>query len=211
MKEWNIYLSGEIHSNWREQIIKQVNHQNLPILFSSPVTDHELSDDCGVKILGSENNKFWHDHKGAKINSIRVRTEIKKHQLERCFHMLGSFPLETMPGFYANADCMLFSLKREDIFSITIPAKVQSYLASAKPILAMIDGEASKIIEQANAGLTCPSERPELLAKNIKKLSTLSQNELNKLGQNAINYYNNEFKRTMLIDRMESIFNKMTD
>ena len=78
MKEWNVYLSGEIHSNWREQIKKQVNSQNLPIVFTSPVSDHELSDNCGVKILGSENDKFWHDHKGAKINTIRTRTAIKK-------------------------------------------------------------------------------------------------------------------------------------
>ena len=77
MKEWNVYLSGEIHSNWREQIKKQVSSQNLPIVFTSPVTDHELSDNCGLKILGSENDKFWHDHKGAKINTIRTRTSIK--------------------------------------------------------------------------------------------------------------------------------------
>ena len=77
MKEWNVYLSGEIHSNWREQIKKQVSSQNLPIVFTSPVTDHELSDNCGVKILGSENDKFWHDHKGAKINTIRTRAAIK--------------------------------------------------------------------------------------------------------------------------------------
>ena len=78
MKEWNVYLSGEIHSNWREQIKKQVSSQNLPIVFTSPVTDHELSDNCGVKILGSENDKFWHDHKGAKINTIRtgIQTDI---------------------------------------------------------------------------------------------------------------------------------------
>ena len=113
--------------------------------------------------------------------------------------------------FYSNADAMLFSLKDEYIFSITIPAKVQSYLACGKPILAMIDGEASKIIEEANAGLTCPSESSELLAENIKKLSSQDQNELDKLGQNALNYYNNEFERTMLMDRMESTFNKMTD
>ena len=77
MKQWNVYLSGEIHSDWREQIKKQVSSQNLPIVFTSPVTDHELSDDCGAKILGSENDKFWHDHKGAKINTIRSKTAIK--------------------------------------------------------------------------------------------------------------------------------------
>jgi len=77
MKQWNVYLSGEIHSDWREQIKKQVSSQNLPIVFTSPVTDHELSDDCGLKILGSENDKFWHDHKGAKINTIRTKIAIK--------------------------------------------------------------------------------------------------------------------------------------
>ena len=69
----------------------------------------------------------------------------------------------------------------------------------------------AKIIEDAQAGLTCSSDRPDLLAKNIKKLSTLGQNELDKLGQNALNYSNNEFERTMLMDRMESIFNKIKD
>ena len=78
MKKWNVYLSGDIHSNWREQIIKKISSKNLPIAFTSPVTDHELSDDCGLKILGSENDKFWHDHKGAKINTIRTKTAIKK-------------------------------------------------------------------------------------------------------------------------------------
>ena len=77
MKEWNVYLSGEIHSNWREQIKSQIISQNLPIVFTSPVTNHQLSDDCGIKILGSENEKFWHDHKGAKINTIRTKTAIK--------------------------------------------------------------------------------------------------------------------------------------
>ena len=70
----NIYLSGEIHTDWREQIIEGV--QGLDVAFSSPVTDHAASDDCGVAILGAEPSKFWHDHKGAQINAIRTRTLI---------------------------------------------------------------------------------------------------------------------------------------
>ena len=75
--EWNIYLSGEIHSDWRTEIKEKCNKLNLPIKFNSPVTDHELSDDCGAKILGSENKKFWHDHKGAKLNAIRTHSGIQ--------------------------------------------------------------------------------------------------------------------------------------
>ena len=73
----NVYLSGEIHSNWREEIINLCKNEKLDISFSSPITNHEASDNCGVEILGDENSKFWKDHKGANINSIRTRKSIK--------------------------------------------------------------------------------------------------------------------------------------
>ena len=71
----NIYLSGEIHTDWREQIIE--GSSGLDLSFNAPVTDHDASDDCGVAILGGEPNKFWHDHKGAKVNAIRTRKGIE--------------------------------------------------------------------------------------------------------------------------------------
>ncbi|MDC1086845.1 YtoQ family protein [Alphaproteobacteria bacterium] len=73
----NVYLSGEIHSNWREEIINLCKNEKLDISFSSPITNHEASDNCGVEILGDENSNFWKDHKGANINSIRTRKSIK--------------------------------------------------------------------------------------------------------------------------------------
>ena len=69
-----LYLSGEIHTDWREQII--AGCRSMDVCFSSPVTDHAASDDCGVAILGTEEDKFWHDHKGAKLNAIRTRKAI---------------------------------------------------------------------------------------------------------------------------------------
>ena len=69
-----VYLSGEIHTDWREQII--AGAKGLDVRFTAPVTDHGASDDCGVHILGPEPNKFWHDHKGAKVNAIRTRKSI---------------------------------------------------------------------------------------------------------------------------------------
>lgn len=71
----NVYLSGEIHTDWREQIIE--GSAGLDVTFAGPVTDHAASDDCGVAILGEEPNKFWHDHKGAKVNAIRTRKGIE--------------------------------------------------------------------------------------------------------------------------------------
>ena len=70
----SLYLSGEIHTDWREQII--AGCAGMDVEFSAPVTDHAASDDCGVAILGEEADKFWHDHKGAKINAIRTRKAI---------------------------------------------------------------------------------------------------------------------------------------
>lgn len=71
----NVYLSGEIHTDWREAVAAAA--QDLDVSFSAPVTNHAASDDCGVAILGDEPNKFWHDHKGAKVNAIRTRMLIE--------------------------------------------------------------------------------------------------------------------------------------
>ena len=71
-----VYLSGEIHTGWREKIIEGC--KGLDVAFSAPATDHAASDDCGVAILGAEDSKFWHDHKGAKLNAIRTRRGIEQ-------------------------------------------------------------------------------------------------------------------------------------
>ena len=73
----NVYLAGEIHTNWRDDLITLCNKKKLEIHFSSPVTNHENSDNCGTEILGAEDKKFWKDTKGAKINSIRTKKAIK--------------------------------------------------------------------------------------------------------------------------------------
>jgi YtoQ family protein len=74
---WNVYLAGEIHSDWREQIAAGVERAGLDVVFSSPVTDHSASDDVGVAILGDEPESFWKDHKGAGVNAIRTQTLIR--------------------------------------------------------------------------------------------------------------------------------------
>ncbi|MDJ1006472.1 MAG: YtoQ family protein [Paracoccaceae bacterium] len=71
-----VYLSGEIHTDWREEIA--AGAADLDVKFSAPVTDHAASDDCGVTILGAEASKYWHDHKGAMLNAIRTRRGIEE-------------------------------------------------------------------------------------------------------------------------------------
>jgi len=74
---FKVYLAGEIHSNWREEIIELCEKEKLDIEFTFPVTDHESSDNCGVEILGAEEKNFWKDRKGANINSIRTKKFIQ--------------------------------------------------------------------------------------------------------------------------------------
>lgn len=76
MKNWNIYLSGEIHTDWREQIMRSATNSHLPVIFTSAVTDHEASDAAG-DVLGKETENFWRDHKSAKVNAIRTKTLIE--------------------------------------------------------------------------------------------------------------------------------------
>jgi YtoQ family protein len=75
---WNVYLAGEIHSDWREQIASGAERAGLNVAFTSPVTDHGASDEVGVAILGDERDNFWKDHKGAGVNAIRTQTLIRQ-------------------------------------------------------------------------------------------------------------------------------------
>ena len=75
---WRVYLSGEIHTDWRERIAAGIEAAGLPVRLSAPVTDHSASDACGVAILGAEDKGFWQDHKGAKVNALRTRTLLDK-------------------------------------------------------------------------------------------------------------------------------------
>ncbi len=75
---WEVYLSGEIHSDWRARIAVAAGERDLPVHLTAPVTDHAASDDVGDAILGKEESVFWRDHKGAKINAIRTRTLIER-------------------------------------------------------------------------------------------------------------------------------------
>jgi YtoQ family protein len=75
---WNVYLSGEIHSDWRERIAEGVQAAGLPVNLLAPVTNHSASDDVGVDILGGEDKGFWKDHKGAGVNAVRTQTLLRK-------------------------------------------------------------------------------------------------------------------------------------
>ncbi len=109
-----------------------------------------------------------------------------------------------MPGLFAAADALLVSLKSDPVLSLTIPGKVQSYLAAGRPILAMLDGEGAKALTEADAGLTCPAGDAEGLAMNVCQLVALTAAERTAMGERGRRYAKSEFGREPLFDRLET-------
>jgi glycosyltransferase involved in cell wall biosynthesis len=130
---------------------------------------------------------------------------INEKGLESHFNFIGSFPPTEMPKFFFHADALLVSLKKNKIFSLTIPAKIQSYLACGKPVIATLDGVGAKIIVDANCGVVSPAENILVLTEKIKELMTLDRTKLHEMGINARKYYEKEFDRTSLLEKLEVI------
>jgi glycosyltransferase involved in cell wall biosynthesis len=134
-----------------------------------------------------------------------VKKIIIEYGLEENFILLGAHSGEKMPAYFSCADILLVSLKNDPIFSLTIPSKLQSYLACGKPIIGNLNGEGSRIIEEAQAGFTSKAEDPFSLCLAINQALNLSQDELLQLGKNARRYFENEFERGQLINKLEII------
>jgi glycosyltransferase involved in cell wall biosynthesis len=112
-----------------------------------------------------------------------------------------------MPEFFSCADALIVSLKSDKIFSLTIPSKLQSYMACGKPIIASLDGEGAKIIRESNSGLVAPAENPLALANEVEKFLNLPKEKRISLGENARKYFDKEFSRGILIQKLEYILN----
>ena len=133
-----------------------------------------------------------------------VEQEIAARGLHASVHMLGHYPPEAMPRFFARSDALLVTLKKEPIFALTLPAKVQSYLACAKPIIAALDGEGARVVTEAGAGVAVPAENPAALAAAVLELARLNADERQAMGARGRAYFEQHFEREMLLTRLES-------
>ncbi len=140
-------------------------------------------------------------------DKIRIQKQIKEKGLEEKFHFLGSYPPEKMPYYFSCADGLLITLKKADVFSYTIPGKLQSYLACGKPIVGALDGIGKKIIEESNSGFCTDAENSTELSKLFLKLSRLPKENIDKFSQNALSYFKNNFAKDKLLLDLENIFN----
>jgi len=148
-------------------------------------------------ILGDGRRRAW------------VEDQVRARGLSGTVHLLGRYPPEAMPRFFALADALLVTLKKEPIFALTIPAKVQSYLASGKPVIASLDGEGARVVQEAGAGLTGPAGDPAALADNVLAMYHLSKSQRRAMGLRGRGYFEKHFEREMLLDRLEALMQEV--
>lgn len=140
-----------------------------------------------------------------------LRSEVARRGLSHCFLLLGRYEVERMPSFYMHADALLVSLKRDPVFALTIPGKVQSYLMAGIPLLGMLDGEGASVIRESNAGLVCSSGDGAGLARSVLELCAMSKEARQQLGANGRAYAQREFGRELLMNKLESWFVELVE
>ena len=140
---WNVYLSGEIHSDWRQRIADGVRESGLPVELLAPVTDHAASDDVGASILGEESDQFWRDHKGAGINVVRTRTLLQR------------------------ADVVV--VRFGDKYRQWNAAFDAGYAAAlGKPIITLHDGELTHALKEVDRAAMAVAETPEQVVEILR-------------------------------------------
>jgi len=166
--------------------------QDMPAVLDAA---ERLKDNASIRwvIVGDGRKSDW------------LQAEVARRGLDKQVLLPGRFPVERMPSFYAHADALLVSLKRDPVFSMTIPGKVQSYLMAGIPLLGMLDGEGAAVIRDAQAGLTCEAGDGAGLAQAVLALAAMPTAERKQRGLNGRNYAQQEFGRAQLMDRLEAL------
>ncbi len=134
-----------------------------------------------------------------------VRDQVKEKRLDSQFHMLGRFPAELMPSFFRRADALLLTLKNDPIFALTVPGKLQSYMASGVPIVAAVNGEGAQLVKESGAGIYCSAQSPGELSEKVLQLYRMSPEERKEIGANGLRYCSENFERNALFDKLESL------
>jgi glycosyltransferase involved in cell wall biosynthesis len=132
-----------------------------------------------------------------------IESEIRRRGLGAVVHLVGPRASNEMPALYASADAMLVSLRREEILAMTVPSKVQSYLAAGRPIVASLDGEGARIVEDSGAGWASPADDADGLAALVRRMRDAGPVAREHMGQCGRAYYRDHFSRSVCIDRIE--------
>lgn len=200
--------------NWNDDVICSVNDSVLPplpegfiIMFAGNLGFAQNMENllAAANELKQEKDIHW-VFVGDGRKKSWMEEYIKENQLDDTVHLLGRFPIETMGAFFKKADVMLVALNDELVFNLTLPAKVQAYMAAGKPILANLCGEGADIVKEANCGWSVPANNYKDLATKVSEIAKLNNEELVVLGRNARNYYEQHFTREKCMNIIETSF-----
>jgi len=134
-----------------------------------------------------------------------VQDEVKRLRLEESVHLLGKYPMEEIPRFLWHADALLVTLRSDSVFALTIPGKLQSYLACGRPIVGALDGESARIIRESGAGVAVPAGDATALADAVLDLYQRPEAERIELGVRGEQYCASHFSRGSLLDQLEAL------
>ncbi|HEY5392591.1 MAG TPA: glycosyltransferase family 4 protein [Hanamia sp.] len=198
------YKPKQKHSNYQKHFTSKYN-----LVFAGNIGESQSFDTllkAAVLVKGKNRDIGW-----VIIGEGRMKDDVSKkiieYGIEDNFKLIGSFPPTEMPYFYAYADALIMSLKKDFVISLTIPGKLQSYMACGKPIIGCLNGEGAKIIKESECGLVADGENEEDLCNKILFFFSLTEYEQTIMGQKSLAYYKKEFDREMLLNKLISIAN----
>ena len=184
----------------------EIDKQNFNIIYTGNIgvaQDFENTIQAAIELKKYKNIHWYILGEGSKKQWLLNKA--LEYNISDVFHVGSGYNIKHMPYFYEKADFMLVTLKKDDIFSITIPSKIQSYLAYGKPILGMLDGIGGEIIKTSNCGFTVKAGEYKELSNIVIKAANLTNTERVKLGQNARKYYETNFDKRNIISQIEKI------
>lgn len=207
----------EYFPNWAEESISEGNldypipelPEGFKIMFAGNVGEaQDLDSIMNAALLLKKNKEIKFIIVGDGRKMPFVKDFIIENNLQDTVYTVGRFPVEAMSTFFSKADLLLVSLKDDPIFNLTVPAKVQAYMSSGKPILAMLNGEGAETLHEADCGFTVPSSDELKLSEVVKKVANLDKKILEEKGKNGKVYFSERFTLKSCIDNLEKILAK---
>ena len=209
-----VYIPNTVESSFinlkAKSEINFFENKNFNIVFAGNIGKAQDFETLikSVKILKDKNLKNINFIiVGDGRDKMRIEKLISKNKLSSFFKITGRYPLSDIPEILSKADALLITLKKSEVFSKTIPAKLQSYMSVGRPILTICDGITSKIINQSNSGFTANSGDYIKFAQNIELIKKLKREELDILGENSKKYFKNNFSRKYVYNKIISLLN----
>lgn len=203
--------------NWAEDVFEGACDYPLPelpdgfrVMFAGNIgeaQDMETVLDAALRLRGRRDIRWLLVGDGRK----RAWAEefVRRHDLSENVRFLGRYPLEAMPAFFRAADAMLVSLKDEKIFRLTVPAKLQAYMAAGRPVVAMLGGEGHELVRKARCGIAVEAGNGAALADAVLRAAACSAQELARMGANGHEYYLRHFTKRMCIDRFTEVIEEV--